>query len=184
MKDCSISSANALEILQSCNKPLIYWWYTGHSLCCRHFHWKTHKDTRRGDRQDSLPVRVRYGVSLWVLSLTQLYHCNCCAVCKVVLYMSLIYQEFIVFSWYWSKCWVNLVFADGLVLVYYNTFTSHSRLAKLPYGLNIKCPWLDLAEDHFMNQILFLTEINPNIMKLALILNSEQGLGCNVAKLT
>ena len=132
----------------------------------------------------SLPVRVRYGVSLWVLSLTQLYHCNCCAVCKVVLYMSLIYQEFIVFSWYWSKCWVNLVVADGLVLVYYNTFTSHSRLAKLPYGLNIKCPWLDLAEDHFMNQILFLTEINPNIVKLALIFNSEQGLGCNVAKLT
>ena len=44
----------------------------------------------------SSPVRARYGCRSWVQIWPKFYHCNCCAVCTIISYITAIYQESIV----------------------------------------------------------------------------------------
>ena len=90
----------------------------------------------------SYPVRARYGCHSWVQIWLKFYHCNCCAVCTITSYITVVYWESIIFGTCRQILWCvmegsnkhKLLFTwNGLYCI--NDSHSHDRSIHLGPGL-------------------------------------------------
>ena len=161
------SIANALELRFSCTNPSTHsaqkndCRYTEHSRYivviflrrCHEWHPIAH------------PWERGMGCRSWMQNLPEIYHCNCCSVCTIMLFMTVIYQEFFRDTKLFTSLWVPGTtghdpygsLSTGIGFHHW-CFCSWEILRYIPRTQEVNSWWVFLSFDEYMTQDVAISE--------------------------